>query len=57
MEPYVLTYIPTGKKMNMDELIDKIGKEKKICVYPIYRGWIDMDSFKSIKIQSGCLET
>ena len=49
MEPYVLTYIPTGKKMNMDELIDKIGKEKKICVYPIYRGWIDIGQLEEYK--------
>jgi len=49
MEPYIVSYIPAGKKMDIDELLSKVGKEKKICVYPIYRGWVDIGQLEEYK--------
>jgi dTDP-glucose pyrophosphorylase len=49
MEPCVLTYIDAGKRMDMDELLRKVGSERKICVYPIYKGWIDIGQLEEYK--------
>ncbi len=49
MEPCVLEYIESGVKMDMDELLRKVGAEKKICVYPIYKGWIDIGQLEEYK--------
>lgn len=46
MEPRVLAYIPSGRPMDMDELINRVAKEEKISVYPIYGGWFDIGQWE-----------
>ena len=53
MEPEVLSFIPEGKYLDMNNLIDLYTETKKISVYPISYGWVDIgkwDEFnKNIK--------
>jgi len=42
MEPQVLSYIPEGKYMDMNEVITKVMENGKVTVYPIYDGWVDI---------------
>jgi len=49
MEPVVLTFIENGKRMDMDELLRIICSRKKVCVYPIYKGWIDIGQLEDYK--------
>jgi dTDP-glucose pyrophosphorylase/predicted transcriptional regulator len=49
MQPSVASYIPEGKKMDMNELIEAVAEENKISVYPIYSGWIDLGRWKEYR--------
>lgn len=49
IEPHLLSYIPEGKPMDMNEFINIIGQKEKITVYPIYDGWIDMGQWEEYK--------
>jgi len=49
MEPHVISYIPEGEKMDMNELIEVVGTDGKISVYPIYRGWVDIGQWREYK--------
>lgn len=57
MEPGVLAYVETGERLDMDELLKKVGSEEKICVYPIYSGWIDIGQLEEYKKTLRMLET
>ena len=50
MEPEVLSFIPQGKSMNMNELIDcVVAEKKKISVYPTYNEWVDIGQWDMFK--------
>ena len=49
MEPEVISYLLSGKMINMDELINIIVKKEKIAVYPISKGWIDIGEWDGYK--------
>lgn len=46
MEPRVLSSIPTGKPVDMNEVIDILISKEKVVVYPIYGGWFDIGQWK-----------
>ena len=46
MEPRILSYISTGKRIDMNELINLVLRNEKITVFPIYEGWFDMGQWK-----------
>lgn len=51
IEPHIISKIPKGKRLDMNELIDNISGKEKILVYPIYSGWVDLgkwDDYKNI---------
>jgi len=41
-EPNVISYIPKGKKIDMDELVGLVAKKEKVTVYLINNTWIDV---------------
>lgn len=49
MEPHVISYIPEGKCMDMNELIDRVVEREKIAVYPISDGWFDIGQWAEYK--------
>ncbi len=49
LEPHVLSYIPKGKPMDMDELIGLVAAENKISVYLIYNNWTDVGQLEKYK--------
>lgn len=49
MEPHVLSYLPDGGKMDMNELIDRVVKKEKISVFPIYSGWLDIGQWEEYR--------
>jgi len=49
MEPEVIAYIPKGKPMDMDKLIDLVLQKEKVSVYPIYSGWLDIGQWEEYK--------
>lgn len=49
MEPDVLSLIPEGKHLDMNELIELISEKEKITVYPIYEGWLDVGKWEEYK--------
>ena len=49
MEPEVISYIPKGKPMDMDKLIDLVLQKAKVSVYPIYSGWFDIGQWEEYK--------
>lgn len=57
MDPKVLQYIPEGKHMDMNELIEEVLRKEKITMYPISSGWFDIGQWdeynKSIKYFKG----
>jgi len=59
LEPHVLSYIPEGEKMDMNELIESVCGRENVSVYPIYNGWLDIGQWeeyrKSVE-RLGCLE-
>ena len=56
MEPHILSYLPVGKSVDMNELIGGICNKEKISVFPISSGWFDIGQWKeyskSLKILS-----
>lgn len=46
LEPRVLSYIPEGEHIDMNELLEKILEHEKVTVYPIYDGWFDIGQWK-----------
>ncbi len=49
MEPRVLSYIPEGKKMDIDELISIVAKKENVSVYTIFGGWFDIGQWEEYK--------
>lgn len=49
MDPQVLSYLPRGKCINMDKLINSIVEKDKITVFPIYGGWLDVGQWKEYR--------
>jgi dTDP-glucose pyrophosphorylase len=49
IEPHVISYIPEGTKMDMNELIDVVIEKEKVSVYPIYKGWFDIGQWEEYK--------
>ncbi len=49
IEPRAISYIPYGKKMDMNELIDTIARKEEVSVFPIYGGWIDVGQWEEYK--------
>lgn len=46
MEPHVISSIPKGRAVDMNEVIDLISKKEKVSVYPISSGWFDLGQWK-----------
>jgi dTDP-glucose pyrophosphorylase len=49
MEPDLISYIPEGQHMDMDQLIENISKKEKVSVYPIIGGWFDIGQWEEYK--------
>lgn len=49
MEPRVISYIPAGKRMEMNELIDRVKRKEKVSVYTVYDEWFDMGQMEEYK--------
>lgn len=49
MEPHIISYIPEGKLMDMNTLIEIVIEKEKISVYPIYGGWLDIGQLEEYK--------
>lgn len=49
MEPHVISYIPKGKAVDMNEVIDLVCKKEKVSVYPISTGWFDIGQWEEYK--------
>lgn len=49
MEPEIISYIPEGKYMDMNELIEIVKKDLNVSVYPIYSGWLDIGQWQEYK--------
>lgn len=56
MEPSVISYIPKGKSIDMNQLIEKVAKKNKIGVYPIHTGWFDIGQWREYEKSVGKLE-
>ena len=46
MEPHVISCIPKGRAVNMNEVIDLINEKEKVSVYPISTGWFDIGQWE-----------
>ncbi len=46
IEPHVINYLPKGKQMGMDQLINMVAEKEKVSVYPVYNGWFDLGQWK-----------
>ena len=46
MEPHVISCIPKGRVVDMNEVIDIINKKEKVSVYPISAGWFDIGQWE-----------
>jgi len=42
VEPHVISYIPKGRHMDMNTLLNAVAKKEKVSVYPITTGWFDI---------------
>ncbi|TAN45243.1 MAG: CBS domain-containing protein [Nitrospirae bacterium] len=49
IEPHVLSMIPEGQHMDMNQLIDKAAQEGVVAVYPIYDGWLDIGQWEEYR--------
>lgn len=49
MEPHVISYLTSGKQMDMNQLIDIIREKEKVSVYPICGGWFDIGQWEEYK--------
>lgn len=49
MEPHIVSYIPKGSYMDMNELISAVAEKEKVSVYPIYGGWFDIGQWEEYK--------
>lgn len=49
IEPHVISYIPEGRHMDMNELIETVIEKEKVSVYPIYKGWFDIGQWDEYK--------
>jgi dTDP-glucose pyrophosphorylase/CBS domain-containing protein len=49
MEPHVISYIPDGKHLDMNTLMDIIVEKEKVTVYPVYGGWFDIGQWEEYK--------
>lgn len=46
MEPHIISYIPKGRQLDMNVLIDLINGKELISVYPIYSNWSDVGKWE-----------
>ena len=49
MEPHVISYIPKGRAVDMNEVIELIGKTEKVSIYPISTGWLDIGQWEEYR--------
>ncbi len=49
MEPHVISYIPKGRAVDMNEVIDLISKKEKVSIYPISTGWFDIGQWEEYR--------
>jgi len=49
MEPAVLSQIPEGQRLDMNELIQLLIDKEKISVFPIYGNWLDIGQWDEYK--------
>ena len=49
IEPSVINFVPAGKHMDMNTLIEAVLKEGKVTVYPIHDGWFDIGQWDEYK--------
>lgn len=49
IEPHVISYIPEGRHMDMNKLIETVIEKEKVSVYPIYKGWFDIGQWEEYK--------
>ena len=49
IEPHIISYIPEGRHMDMNELIETVIEKEKVSVYPIYKGWFDIGQWEEYK--------
>lgn len=49
MEPHVISYIPEGEYMDMNQLIDLVSTKEKVTVFPVSGGWFDIGQWAEYK--------
>lgn len=49
VEPRMLSYMPVGKPLDMDELIRRTARKEKITAYPIAGGWLDIGRWEEYR--------
>ena len=49
MDPRVISFIPTGRHMDMNSLIELVMEKEKVSVYPISNGWFDLGQWSEYK--------
>ena len=47
VEPHVITFIPKGKRIDMNELIELVSEKETVSVFPIYKGWRDLGQWEA----------
>lgn len=49
MEPQIISFIPDGKPIDMNKLIELVAEKEKVSVYPISTGWFDIGQWEEYK--------
>lgn len=49
VEPHIISYVPKGKPMDMNILLELVIEKEKVSVYPIYNGWFDIGQWEEYK--------
>lgn len=49
MEPRIISFIPDGKPIDMNKLIELVAEKEKVSVYPISTGWFDIGQWEEYK--------
>ena len=49
MEPRIISFIPDGKPIDMNKLIELVAEKEKVSVYPISTGWFDIGQWEEYR--------
>ena len=49
MEPQIISFIPDGKPIDMNKLIELVAEKEKVSVYPISTGWFDIGQWEEYR--------